>query len=91
MPRRSAAAIRDLGYDCLDARDAGLGAASDSQIAAYAITHSLTLISRDGDFADVRNYPPQNYSGIVVLKLPEDATAVFIVQVLVGSFNRHHY
>lgn len=36
----------------------------------------------DLDFGDVRNYPPENYHGIVVLRLPGDATARDIVGLL---------
>jgi hypothetical protein len=39
-------------------------------------------VSRDFDFADIRNYPPQNHSGIVVLELPDDATAAQVNKTL---------
>ena len=34
------------------------------------------------DFADVRRYPPDQYAGIVVLRLPDTAVALEIVRVL---------
>jgi hypothetical protein len=34
------------------------------------------------DFADIRNYPPSLYQGIVVLKLQEDATAKQVALLL---------
>jgi len=40
------------------------------------------LITRDFDFADIRNYPPSLYEGIVVLKFHEDATAAHVVKAL---------
>jgi hypothetical protein len=40
------------------------------------------LLTRDLDFADVRHYPPEKYSGIVVLRLPDHSTTVAIVAVL---------
>lgn len=49
--------------------------APDDVIAAYARDNHLVLVTRDFDFADIRNYPPSLYQGIVVLKLQEDATA----------------
>jgi hypothetical protein len=33
------------------------------------------LVTRDLDFADVRQYPPEHYEGIVVLRLSDDAVA----------------
>jgi hypothetical protein len=39
-------------------------------------------VSRDFDFADVRNYPPDQYAGIVVIDLPSSATAPTIVALV---------
>jgi len=84
MPRRAALALRDLGHECHDVRDLQMRHAADAQIAAYAKEHFLALLTRDGDFADVRNYPPQQYHGIVVLDLPDQASAKLIVELLVS-------
>ena len=51
-------------------------------MATYARTNQLTLITRDFDFADIRNYPPGDYSGLVILELPEDATAPLVNKTL---------
>jgi hypothetical protein len=42
------------------------------------------LITRDFDFADIRNYPPSLYQGIVVFKLQDDATAKQVAALLRG-------
>jgi predicted nuclease of predicted toxin-antitoxin system len=65
----------------VDVRDIGLGAAEDKVIAAYARQHGLSIVTRDFDFSDTRNYPPGQFAGIVVLELPEDATAAMVVKV----------
>jgi hypothetical protein len=39
----------------------------------------------DFGFADVRNYPPETYHGIVTLELPRNAGATFILG-LIESF-----
>ncbi|MCH8011094.1 MAG: hypothetical protein IIA61_03960 [Candidatus Marinimicrobia bacterium] len=36
----------------------------------------------DFDFSDIRNYPPGDYAGLVILKLPRIATASFILNLL---------
>jgi predicted nuclease of predicted toxin-antitoxin system len=69
----------------MDVRDIGLRAATDSRIAAYAKSKGLCLVTGDFDFADIRNYPPKEYQGLVVLNLPGTATASFILQLL-GRF-----
>jgi predicted nuclease of predicted toxin-antitoxin system len=91
MPRRSGAALHNLGHECIDARDVALGGAPDSQVAAYAKAHALALITRDWDFADVRNYPPNDYQGIVVLNLPDDATAQTITQTLTAFVSQKSF
>ena len=48
--------------------------APDAQIAQYAKTHQLTLLTADFDFADIRVYPPGDYFGIAVIDRPENAT-----------------
>jgi predicted nuclease of predicted toxin-antitoxin system len=64
-----------MGHDAVDVRDMGMRSAPDEAIAAQARQNRQILITRDFDFADIRNYPPADYAGIVVLQLSEDATA----------------
>ncbi len=85
MPRCAARTLHGLGHACEDVRDLGMGNAADAQVAAYAREHTLILVTRDGDFANIRNYPPESYPGIVVLQLPDYATADSIAALL-GSF-----
>jgi predicted nuclease of predicted toxin-antitoxin system len=59
-----------------------LGAASDERIAAQALQSNAAILTRDLDFADIRRYPPDQYHGIVVLRLPDTAIAQEIVGVL---------
>jgi hypothetical protein len=71
LPRPVAPLVRSLGHEATDVRDVGLGEAPDAEIAAYARAHELCLLTGDFDFADIRDYPPEHYYGIVVLsRLP---------------------
>ena len=88
MPRIAAHALRELGHECLDTRDIGLSKAADYVIANYVRSNSLVLITRDGDFADIRNYPPDQYAGIVIMLLPDYATANVVTDA-VRSFARN--
>ena len=76
-----------LGHDVDDVRDSNLSAAPDALIAAEARRNRAVLITRDLDFADVRNYPPEEFAGILVLRLPEDAIAADISGVLQRFFS----
>lgn len=82
LPRSAAIVLQQLGHDAVDVRDIGLRSGSDDVIAAHARTHQQALVTRDFDFADIRNYPPSDYSGIIVLQLPDDAPAAQVVDLL---------
>jgi hypothetical protein len=80
LPRGVATRLRERGHEVTDVRDIGLGAASDTAIAAHARANRLCLVSGDFGFADVRNYPPSSMSGIVVIQSPRVASADYFVQ-----------
>jgi predicted nuclease of predicted toxin-antitoxin system len=88
LPRPTAEVIRLNGHSARDVRDVGLGTAPDEQIAAYAKTNGLCLLTGDFDFADIRDYPPQDYAGIVVLGLPDKVDREFILRLIVAFLNR---
>lgn len=81
-PRAAVAIVEKFGHIAEFARDVGLGTAPDEVIAERARSTQAALITRDLDFADVRRYPPSNYYGIVVLRLPDDAVATHIAAIL---------
>lgn len=82
LPRSTDSLLRQHGHEAIDARDVGLRGASDSEIAIYAQKHELCLLTGDMGFADIRNYPPEKHSGIVVLRLPAKATSPIIMTLL---------
>ena len=82
LPRSLKPLIERYGHEATDVRDIGLGSAKDPPIAAYAQTHRVCLLTGDFGFADIRNYVPAAYSGLVVLELPRNATASFIVRLV---------
>ncbi len=82
LPRPTADLVRGFGHIATDVRDIGLGAAPDSHIAAYAQSHGLCLLTGDFDFADIRDYPPEDYSGLVVFVLPDDANRDTILHLV---------
>lgn len=82
LPRATGDLLRQYGYEAVDVRDAGLRGSKDPQIAAYARRERLCIVTGDFDFSDIRNYPPGEYAGLIVLKLPRTATASFILHLL---------
>ncbi|MCS7336894.1 MAG: DUF5615 family PIN-like protein [Verrucomicrobiae bacterium] len=82
LPRSTKALLEKYGHEAIDARDVGLPAATDRAIASFAQKHNACLLTGDFGFADVRNYPPEAYPGLVVLELPRNASATFILRLL---------
>jgi hypothetical protein len=86
LPRPTAELVRSFGHEAVDIRDIGLGGASDDRVAAYAKEHGLCLLTGDFDFADVRNYPPGDYGGLVVFVLPDNAGRDIILRLIRAFF-----
>ena len=82
LPRATDDLLRRYKHKATDVRDIGLRGAKDPQIAAYAKRQGLCLVTGDFDFSDIRNYPPGEYAGLVVLKLHRTANASFILNLL---------
>ena len=85
LPPRTVHLLQQKGHEALDVRQVLAHDATDAEIAKYAQAQQLCILTRDFGFADIRDYPPQCYSGIVVFELPSDATAPVILK-LVASF-----
>lgn len=88
LPRSTSKLLAAHGQVGIDVGDIGLGDAEDGAIAAHASSHQVCLVTSDFGFADIRNYPPENYCGLVVLELPKDATASAILRIFEGLLRR---
>jgi predicted nuclease of predicted toxin-antitoxin system len=82
LPRSTGDLLRSYAHEAIDVRDIGLRGAKDSQIASYAQNRDLCLVTGDLGFSDIRNYPPAQYMGFVVLRIPRDAPTLFILNLL---------
>lgn len=82
LPRSIKTLLEKFGHEAIDVRDIGLRSAKDQVIARYAQDHQACLLTGDFGFADIRNYPPETFYGIVVLGLPRDATGAFILHLV---------
>ncbi len=74
--------LQKYQHEGIDARDIGFRGADDSQIAAIAKEGGLCLLTGDFDFADIRNYPPKQYPGIVVFYIPSNVNVTYILSLL---------
>ena len=88
MPRSTSDLLRRYGHKSVDVRDVGLRGAKDFQVASYAQSKGLCLITGDFDFSNIRNYPPAQYAGLIVLSIPKDATVLFILNLIEDFLQR---
>ncbi|MFL6212821.1 MAG: DUF5615 family PIN-like protein [Blastocatellia bacterium] len=69
LPIDVAHILGSAGHDALTVFDQELIGEEDSHILDICQKEERVLVTLDLDFSDVRSYPPQEYSGLVVLRL----------------------
>lgn len=69
LPIEATQLLNEAGYDAMSIHDQQMVGASDSVIAAICQLENRIILTLDTDFADIRFYPPQEYAGIIVLRL----------------------
>ncbi len=69
LPSELGALLRRDGHDAHSVFEENLSGATDSSIAEVCRHEQRILITLDLDFAHIKNYPPEEYHGIIVLRL----------------------
>ena len=69
LPADAAALLRASGFAADTVRDQKLAGACDEALADAIRREVRVLITLDLDFSKIRAYPPEAYSGIVVLRV----------------------
>lgn len=69
LPAELAGMLRALEHDARTVAEQGLAGKQDELIASVVRKEQRVLVTLDLGFADVRRYPPESYSGIIVLRL----------------------
>jgi predicted nuclease of predicted toxin-antitoxin system len=68
LPVEVAGLLRQHQHDALTAIDQLLGGQPDPNVAVVCQAERRALVTLDLDFADIRQYPPEDYPGIIVLR-----------------------
>ena len=69
LPVEVADLLRQADYDAVTVVEQHLGGSDNSKIASICQQESRILVTLDTDFADIRAYPPEDFSGLLVLCL----------------------
>lgn len=73
QPRALLGVLREAGHDADTAADEGLAGKADADLAAHCRREHRALLTFDLDFADLRQYPPDQYAGLLALRLRSQA------------------
>jgi len=96
LPIEVADLLRRAGHDASSVVDQQLAGHPDLDVAAACRADQRALVTPDLDFSDIRSYPPEEYSGIIVLRpvlqavpsilrLTRSAVALLASEPLVGQ------
>ncbi|NIM99396.1 MAG: hypothetical protein GTO24_15400 [candidate division Zixibacteria bacterium] len=69
LPVEISELLRQAGHDATTILEQDLSGVSDSDIAAFCQRERRVFLTLDTGFADIRAYPPEEFSGLVVLRL----------------------
>lgn len=68
LPIEAAELLADAEHDSLTVHDQRMVGESDANLARVCRREGRAIVTLDLDFADIRSYPPSDYSGIIVLR-----------------------
>jgi len=68
-----AEALRSRGHDAVTVHDQGMRGDSDARLSEVCRGEGRAIVSFDLDFANVRDYPPGDYPGLIVLRLADQS------------------
>lgn len=69
LPSEAAQVLRQAGHDAATVFEQNLSGGFDPEIALACRRENRFLVTMDLGFADLRTYPPEQYVGIIVLRL----------------------
>lgn len=81
LPVEAAEVLQQAGHDAITVLDQNLGGDPDLTIVAICQREDRALVTLDIDFADIRAYPPNEYAGLIVLRLRRHDKP-FVLQVM---------
>lgn len=73
LPAEFAVLFQEAGHDAVTVLDQELGGTDDPEVASVCLRERRAIVTLDTDFSDIRTYPPHLYSGIVVLRVNDQA------------------
>ena len=66
------------GHDAMTVLEQGLRGHAGRKIAEVCREDRRAIVTLDLDFADIRQYPPQDYAGMIVFRLPDQSRSAVL-------------
>ena len=73
LPIEIAELLSDAGYDAKTVNDQQLQGAKDPVLINTCSSEGRVLVTLDIDFSNIRAYPPEDYPGIIVMRVGSQA------------------
>src|SRR4030065_1392650 len=73
LPIEIAELLTNAGYNAKTVNDQQLQGVKDPVLIDACKSENRVLVTLDTDFSDIRAYPPQEFSGIIVLRVRSQA------------------
>jgi len=83
LPIEIAQLLINANHDAKTVNEQQLQGARDSTLINVCKNENRVLVTLDTDFSDIRTYPPQDFSGIIVLRVGNQSKIH-----IMGVFNR---
>ena len=83
LPNALVALLSEYGHDAATVREEALNGRPDVEIAARCKVERRAIVTLDLDFSDITALPPEEYAGIIVLRIG-DQSKRRIMQIFEG-------
>lgn len=87
LPIEIAQLLIDAGHDAKTVNEQQLQGAKDPILSEVCKSEHRILVTLDTDFSDIRAYPPEEFSGIIVLRLGSQAKH-HVIKIFQGIISR---
>ena len=91
LGERGRSLLSRAGHDVATVADQGLESATDQHLIEVCETEKRCLVTLDLDFSNPFIFPPENYAGVAVIRLPRRPTPddlCMAVETLIEGLNR---
>ena len=90
VPADAAEALRLAGYEACTVRDQSLTGQPDRIIASVCQNEKRIIVTMDKDFSDIRQYPPEEYEGIIILRTDDQSkpAAMRLMQSVIAILDK---